>query len=397
MNGRWIVLGLGVALLACTRLASAQIERLPHADTTAGNFFGAAVAIDGQQALVGASGEHSCTEQAGAAYVFAQDPVTRRWHRAARLTAHDCEKRRFFGRSVALSGNRALVATSEEEGVRTDPDVVYVFERDTAGVWVQTATLTTGDTFPDGTTGTVVALEGDHAILTTWGDTSTGRYGGAAYVFRYDAGTRRWREAERLTGSGGVQQGIFGGDVAIHGSKVVVPSSQYLQNKPGSVYVFEQNLEGSWRESVRINEVDDFFIAVDVDEDRLLAGQSRAGQGRSGMATIYAPDSTGVWRQTATLVPPTPYRHGAFGSAVALSGDRALVVGFDEQLQLDYNINRVTYVYAFDAEARSWKYQGIIDIGHVAFGSAVDLDGRLALIGAASENAPGAAYIVRIH
>ncbi len=387
---------LALALSLCASAAASQIEQLPHPDTTSGNFFGAAVSIDGSRALVGASGENSCLRDGGAAYVFEQNEHTRRWSRVARLVASDCDERRFFGRSVALSGERALVASTNEEGMRSDPDVAYVFERDTSGTWLQTATLSTGYDYLDGATGTVVALEDDQALLTTWGDTSHGHYGGATYVFRYDASSKRWSDVIRLSGSGGINHGIFGGDASISGNKLVVPSSRYLENRPGSVYIFERSPNGDWNQTTRIDRIDDFFIAVDVDEDRLLVGESRAGSNNSGGAVLFSRDSVGVWQPSAELRPPTPFQHGAFGSEVALSGDRALVVGYDEQLRLDINIHRVVYVYAHDWISGSWGYQGIIDIGRVAFGSAIDLDGHLALIGAASEDAPGAAYIVQI-
>ena len=384
------------AMLSYAHTGTAQIDQLPHADTTAGNFFGVAVALDGVHALVGASGEHSCITDGGAAYLYEQDAQTLRWREVARLIAKDCEERRFFGRSVAIDGSRALVSASSKKGVHSDPDVVYVFDRDSTGQWIQSATLSTGNAYPDGNTGTEVTLSGDMAILTTWGDTSTGTHGGAAYIFSYDQETRRWSNTSRFTGSGGVRYGIFGGNAALENNILAVPSSQYLQEGRGSLYLFDQKGDGSWEESARIDDIDDFFISADIHDQQLIVGESRGGRGMSGRATIYSQDSTGAWVVSSELKPPTPYRFGAFGSLVSLEQDRALVTGYDEQLKLDINIDRVVYVYSRNESTGEWEYQGIIDIGAVAFGSAIDLDGRVALIGSASASTPGAAYIVRI-
>ena len=391
-----MVIALTSTVVASAPSTALQIEQLPHADTTAGNFFGVAVAIDGMRALVGASGETSCRHDGGAAYVFEESERTRRWQRTARLAPSDCTDRRFFGRSVALSGDRALVASSNTEDLRHSPSAAYIFERDTDGLWYQAALLSVDASSKDRSANTTVALDGDWAILTTWGDPSHGQYGGAAYIFRYDNATQQWSRAVRLSGSGGTQHGIFGGKASISGSRLIVPSSNYLASTSGSVYIFEHLQGHEWTELTRISGIDDFFIAADIDGDRILVGESRAGRDRSGIATVHAPDAAEEWQQVAALAPPTPYRHGAFGSEVALSGDRALIVGYDEQLKLDFNINRVVYVYAFDPSTNVWAYQSIIDIGLVAFGSAVDLDGHRAVIGAASENMPGAAYMVRI-
>ena len=71
-------------------------------------------------------------------------------------------------------------------------------------------------------------------------------------------------------------------------------------------------------------------------------------------------------------------------------------ISVGEQLRLNYNIDRVVYIYEYDAETNIWSYQNIVDIGKVAFGTAVDLDGAVALIGDASESEPGAVYVVRV-
>ena len=49
---------------------------------------------------------------------------------------------------------------------------------------------------------------------------------------------------------------------------------------------------------------------------------SKGGSDESGVAKLFTRDATGQWKQTATLRPPTPYDHGAFGSAVSLDGVR---------------------------------------------------------------------------
>lgn len=391
--------------LACATLvwcgvgtATAQIFKLPHPDTTAGNFFGNATALDGDRALVGATGEAVCGENSGAAYVFERDPVADEWRKAARLVPDDCRKEGFFGRSVALSGDRALVAASGEFFSTRSSNAAYVFERDpTTGAWTQVARLTQEPDVLEGPFATAVALDGDRALVTTSGDPVRGQYSGAAYVFERDAATGRWERVARLTGSGGTRHGIFGGSAALGGDRAVVSASTYFAYRPGSVYVFERNASGTWHEAARFGDVDDFFISVDVDGDHVLVGESKAGSSKSGEATLYTRDASGTWRLAETLRPATPYKHGAFGTTVALQGGYALVVGFDEQLGLDFNIDRVVYVFRRDEGTGRWRQRHIIDIGEVAFGSALDFDGGVALIGNVSDRRAGEAYVVRVH
>lgn len=377
----------------------AQIFKLPLPDTTAGNFFGVDVAIDGRRALIGASGEPTCGANSGAAYLYEQDEADR-WHLSARLSASDCTAESFFGRAVALSGRHALVTAYRPFFGTIRPNAVYIFAHDAStGTWHEAARLTVQSSETEGSFGLCASLDGSRALVTTSGDTDRGRYGGAAYVFEPDPASGKWRQTARLTGNGNVKDGIFGTSCVLEGDRVVVTASTYGANRPGSAYVFERDpARGTWSQTAHLRNLRDYFIPVDLDGDRLLVGQSRGGPGQSGLATLYERDIvTGHWHLADTLQSGFPYRKGAFGSAVSLKGNRALVVGYDEQLSLNFNVDRVVYVFAFDPGTRRWTQQRILDVGDVWFGSAVDLDQNVALIGQASEQRPGQAYIVSIN
>ncbi len=385
---------VGAMMIGAASTAHAQIDKLPHPDTTSGNFFGVAVSIDGNRALVGASSEDTCDTNAGAAYLFERNADTDHWYEVAKLVPDDCLTGLFFGRSVALSGDRALVAAANEF-YASKSNAAYLFERDSTGTWNQTARLTADTEEEEGPFAASVSLDGDRALVTTWGDPSDEKYSGAAYIYERDATTGRWVKTARLTGSRGIQAGIFGGAAALDGDRVVVAASSYFQRHPGSIYIFERDAAtGQWFEAAHFGDIDDFFVSVDIDGDRVLVGESKDGRRETGAATLYTRDAEGAWRLDATLRAPTPYDHGGFGSAVSLAGNRALVVAYEEQLRRDDNIDRVVHIFEYDEATDTWAYQSIVDIGEWAFGAAVDSDGTVAIIGHASGADPGAAYIV---
>ena len=375
--------------------AHAQIFKLPPADTVAGNFFGVAVAIDGDRALIGASGEDLCGANSGAAYIYERD-TTGTWAQVAKLHPRDCVEGHFFGRTLALSGNRAVVAAFRPFFSSTRSNAAYVFERDTTGTWSEVARLTAGEGFEEGPFAASVALDGDRALITTAGDRGEGRHGGAAYVFERDPLSGFWRQQARVTGSGSVRDGIFGTSAALDGDRFIVSASTYFAERPGSAYIFERKHSGTWQETAHLTGIEDFFISVDIHGDHVIVGESKGGKGRTGIATLYQrqPDST--WVEEAELLPRTPYRLGAFGTLVALHGNHAMAVGYDEQLQLEFNIDRVVYLFHRDPETDTWKQLRTLDVGEVAFGSAIALDGIHALIGQASEQDVGLAYIVKL-
>lgn len=395
----WRVLVLCLAFGACVQPVQAQISKLDHADTTAGNFFGVAVSVDGDRVVVGASAENVCGDNSGAAYILEWDEEQRLWREAAKLVPDDCDVGRFFGRSVSISGNRVLIGSAQSFFATEISNAAYLFELDSlSGTWTQVARLTGDPAMREGAFGSSVSLNGDRALVTTSGDPSEGQYHGAAYIFERDPRTHEWRRTARLVGSGELNQGIFGGSGDLDGNRIVVAASTYFRYRPGSVYIFERDPQtGFWSEAKRIPNVDDFFISADLDGNRLIVGESRHGRHNSGIATIYTRSSQGEWTPTETIRPRSPYEEGAFGAQVSLSGDRALVVGYDEQLGFEFNIDRVVYSYVYNPLNGEWEYERVFDIGEVAFGSAIDHNERWAIIGDASQQRPGAAYIVRLH
>lgn len=383
-------------MLAGTSTAAAQIFKLPHADTTAGNFFGVSVAIDGERALVGASGENACGTDSGAAYIFERNPETNTWHEAARLTASNCQERHFFGRSLALSGDRAVVAAAGEFFSQAAPNAAYVFERDTSGTWHEVGRLLPEPRVTEGVFATSVSLDGDRILVTTSGDPSGTNYHGAVYIYERSV-EGFWRKQVRLTSNASLKRGVFGGSGDLDGDRLVVAASTYFEYNPGSVYLYERNPQsGDWEETTRIGEIDDFFISVDLEGDRLLIGESKDGRRQTGAATLYERQPNDQWKRITKIRSRTPYELGAFGSVVSFGDGFALATGYDEQLRMDFNIDRVVYVFREDPETDDWKQQQVVDIGEVAFGSAIAHDGPYAIIGHASEAEPGAAYIVQI-
>lgn len=375
--------------------AQAQIFELPQPAAGRHPSFGETVAIEGRRVLVGAPGEATCGPNAGAVYVFERGRDVRAWREAARLVPQDCREGAFFGRSIALSGDRVLVGASDEFFAEERSNVAVVFERAPDGAWRETAQLKVDPEQDGGPFATAVALDGARALVTTQGDPDAPRRKGAAYIFERSA-DGRWRQTARLRGVGGARRGIFGGAAALRGDRAIVTASTYLARKPGSAYLYEHRGGDSWQQVARFDGLDDFFIPVAIDEQRVLIGESRAGTSGEGGATLYAPGGDGRWHAATALRPHTPYELGGFGTAVSLGGDRALVTGYDEQLGFDFNIDRVVYVFARDARGR-WRQRQIIDIGEVGFGAALDHDGDWAVISRVHPGRPGSAYIVRLH
>lgn len=389
---------LAMVLLSMPSVTHGQIFKIAHPDTTTGNGFGTSVAIDGDRALIGASAEDVCGVNSGAAYIYERDDADESWKKVTRLVPSDCVEGDFFGRSLSIHGDRAVVAASGTFPNRNASNAAYIFERNSeTGEWKEVAKIKQYQEVEEGSFAASVSLDGDRLLVTTSGDPIRQEYNGAAYIYERTE-DNRWVKKARLKGTGRLADGVFGGAGALDGDYAVVTASKYYEEEPGSLFIFERNAEtDEWERVKHIKGIDDIFISVDIEANYVVAGESRGGSKRSGVATLYERQEDGDWVLKQTLKPRVPYKDGAFGSTVSFDGKNALVAGYDEQLGKNFNIDRVVYEFKRKPDSEEWTQRRIFDVGTVAFGYSIAASGGYAVIGEVSDQEPGAAYVVEIH
>lgn len=365
----------------------AQLAKLPRPDSLGAVFFGGAVAIDGDWAVVGATGDSECGSNAGSAWVYRRDGAS--WRVVQRLDPSVCEEGAFFGKAVTLDGKRIAVSAFRTFIGRAVSNHVYVFELDN-GVWSQTARIASPDRDASGPFASAIDLDGDRLLITSAGDASGSGANGKGFVFRES--NNAWSLESTLESPLPLRSGTLGTSAALDGRWAVISGSTYSRQQPGFVAIYRRDGD-TWSHHSTIRGVDGFFIDVDVRDDQLLIGESRGGMQGSGSANLLR-YRDGEWTRVATLRPKSPYASGAFGTRVALGDDVVLVSGFDEQLELDFNVDQVVYV--FESSRDGWRQRRVLDVGESAFGAAIALDKNKALIGQAAEGIPGQAYVATL-
>jgi len=196
---------------------------------------------------------------------------------------------------------------------------------------------------------------------------------------------------------------IFGAPVALSGSTMLVGAPQKSVDgvdEAGAVYVYVRS-GLSWKLQQRLvadDKADDakFGLAVAVSGDTALIGapaMTAGGQEIAGTAYVYQ-RSRGVWTKAAELTEPTPGQSDYFGSAVALSSGTALIAAYGASVAAQ---QAAGVVYVYTGSGASWTERQQLSAPSPAagafFGHAVALSAGIALIGAPSYNAPGAAYV----
>jgi hypothetical protein len=157
---------------------------LTASDAAAGDILGTAVAISGDTLLAGAGGDDDAGSQSGSAYIFVRDG-NGNWTEQAKLTASDAAAGDRFGDyGLAIDGNTAVIAATGNDDAGSNSGSVYVFTRDASGNWTEQAKLTASDAASgDGFDGSV-SIHGDSIVVGTWSDN---QFTGSVYTFARDA------------------------------------------------------------------------------------------------------------------------------------------------------------------------------------------------------------------
>jgi hypothetical protein len=222
-----------------------QLAKLVPSDGATDSHFGGALSIDGDYALIGAWGDTELGEWAGAAYIFHWDGnawmetaklladdgigfsyfggavsldgdyalvgayvfhrVGSAWSQVAKLSANDAAPGDGFGTSVALDGIHALVGANGDDDNGSSSGSAYIFER-TGAVWNQVAKLLPDDGAAFDEFGYRSAIDGEYALIGANGGQDGGP--GAAYVFQHYGFT--WVQVARLTADDGAPADRFG-------------------------------------------------------------------------------------------------------------------------------------------------------------------------------------------
>jgi hypothetical protein len=365
------------------------------ADGGPGASYGYAVSMDGDRALVGAFLDGDAAAGAGSAYILRRDPETGAWAQEAKLLADDAQADDYFGAAVALSGEIAVVGATGDDDGGDRAGAVYVFGYNANNdTWEQVEKLLASDASADARFGSSVAVDGEVLAV---GAALDGEYG-AAYVYRLGGGT--WVEQTKLTPAAVPGYEGFGSSVGVSGDVVAVGApSQASVNLAGSVFVYRDAGGGSWGledelEPTGGSAYDGFGTAVAATAGRIAVGapsDDLNGQ-NSGTAYVYGDDG-GSWSLQQKLVDADGAAGDGFGSAVDIDGP-LVIVGVTGSN--DYGSSSGS-AFVFRDDGGTWpmaaKLLGPGEGPYHLFGLSVALDGTTAVVGSLANAGQGSVYV----
>ena len=214
------------------------VATLENPGPVANGSFGSAVAIAGNWILVGAPGDDAGATGGGRAYLFAllgTSPTL-----IATLNNPSPAANDRFGAAVAMSGTRAVVGAIQDDTNATDAGSAYVYNVISATPSQPFATLNNPSPAEFDRFGFSVAISGNRVVIGAIGDDTGAPNAGCAYVYdlNWSTPTVPRFTLNKPDPAAGDQ---FGQSAAVSGTRVVVGACLDDTGAPdaGSAYIFE--------------------------------------------------------------------------------------------------------------------------------------------------------------
>ena len=213
-----------------------------------GDGFGMSLAVDGNTLLAGAPKTRGGR---GAVYVFTRSDADALWRAVTTLRSGTRREGDEFGAAVAIDGEFALIGSP---GRMRNTGAVVVF-RLLAGAWTEVATVEGSATSPDERFGSALAVDGNRLLVGAPGPfpgippgNPSPRRAGSAYVFDLEGG--RFVESAQLT-SGQDEPGLFGYAVVLSEKEAFLGEPLGNENS-GVVHHFVIDGSGRWNQGAQI-------------------------------------------------------------------------------------------------------------------------------------------------
>jgi hypothetical protein len=237
----------------------------------------------------------------------------------AKLTASDGIASDALGESVWISGSVAIVGAPRFSG----PGSAYIY-RWNGAVWVQEQKLTASDGSSGDMFGLSVGISGSYAVVgAPYHKVGSNSGQGSAYVFYY--GGSSWSQQAELNAGDGAVSDNFGTSAAISGDNIIVGAPRDSTDPTishGAAYVFLRS-GTTWPQKTKLLAADkasgdQFGSAVAISGNYAVVGAPYRSDAGSSSGAIYAFWYSGIsWGAGVKLVAPDGAASDFFGGSVA--------------------------------------------------------------------------------
>jgi len=392
----FLLITIAILLIPFTVTADFGDEKLIlSSDGAEKDFFGHSVSISGDTAIVGAPQDSG--SGAGSAYVYVRNPATNLWTEQQKLLASDGADGDHFGYSVSISGDTVIVGAYGNDDSGTNRGSAYIFVRN-AGTWTEQQKLLNSNGQVNDLFGLSVSISGDTVVVSAEGEDDGGSQSGAAFIYVRNGIT--WTEQQKLLPSDNRTNTYFGHSVAISGDTVVI--GKYLDSaiafQAGSAYVFVRNpITGVWTEQQKLVAADaltsnggHFGSSIAISNDTVIIGAPLDYPDLDAViGSAYVYLRSGVlWAEQQKLRASDRILGEVFGFSVSVSNDTAVVGGIGYISSNNYN----GASHIFTRSSATWSEQNITASDGAIndqYGCSVSVSGDNIIVGARYDDNSG--------
>ncbi|MES2778222.1 MAG: hypothetical protein V4722_28865 [Bacteroidota bacterium] len=305
------------------------MQKLTDATGAADDNFGISVNISGNYVIVGAPNDDiGPNVNQGSASIYKY--VGASWVLMQKITDAGGAANDNFGISVAISGNYALAGSRNDDmGANSNQGSASFYQYDGAN-WILTQKSAEPGGAANDNYGNSVSMSGGFAVIGVPGDgvTVSGINHGSAIIYQYN-GTTGWNLTQKLTTNTGANSEFFGTSVSISGNYFIggaLRADVGANTDQGSCCIFQFN-GSNWMLMQKIYDhygeaSDAFGSAVSISGDYAIVGTPFTyvtNKINHGSATIYQRIGMG-WQKLQFIIDPGGLEHNFTGNAVAVDG-----------------------------------------------------------------------------
>ncbi len=306
-------------------------------DAAAGDRFGSSVSISAEYAAVGAAED----VPGGSVTIFKRNTESGNWEQdGPKIFNSGAENFDLFGYTVSLNGDFLLVGAPFDDGpAGTNQGSAVIFKRNNnSNTWEFWQKLYNQNPQPNDFFGRSVSMDGDHAIIGASDDNETFAQQGSACIFK-----KNGEDVWELLGNKIVAQSpglydYYGFSVSISGDWAVVGAygdDVNSQEDAGTVHLYKRDpVSGAWSLNRTLYNTDPqgfprFGRSVNLSGDFLIAGAytEDVPSGSQGTATIYINNGY-TFQRIQKFHDPAGDNFGELGTSCAIDGQtRRFIVG----------------------------------------------------------------------
>ena len=365
-------------ILLAIILFSAQISfandiKIMASDGAKDDYFGHAVSISENFAIVGAYYETQKGNGAGAAYIFEQ--TDNGWVEKIKLLPSKNRNSDYFGWSVSISDNTAIVGAIYDDDKGGDAGAAYIYHYN-GEEWSFVEKVFANDFNTSEHFGCSVSISGNTAIIGAQNDSSN--YRGAAYIF--EKTTDGWKQKAKLQSEDIANSDYFGRSVDIDGNTAII-GAHNKDSGNGAAYIFEK-INNAWKQIKKFpsnsKSKTNFGYSVSITGDTVIVGASSINN-NTGAAYIYERNNN--WKET-TLFARDGANNDYFGGSVSILGNKAIIGAYNKTYK-DVS-GSVGAAYLFERNGSIWELKAklIGQISSANFGNAVSISDENLIVGA---------------